>query len=111
MATETDVIASIQGLSQTEVREWVQFGWVTPSKSSSGYYFTDIDVARIQLILDLRSNLQINNDAVPIVLSLIDQVHGLRHELRSLARAVETQHKDVQRSILNTLKANIDESE
>ena len=57
-------------------------------------------MARVRLILELRSDLHINDDALPAVLSLIDQVYGLRRELRSLARAVENEEADVRRRIV-----------
>jgi chaperone modulatory protein CbpM len=46
--------------------------------------FSDIDLARAQLIGDLRSDLGVNDEAVPIVLDLIDQIHGLRRLVREL---------------------------
>jgi chaperone modulatory protein CbpM len=41
-------------------------------------------MARAQLIQDLRRDLGVNDEAIPIILDLIDQVHGLRRLLRGL---------------------------
>ena len=102
MISENEVINKLQGVSRTRLRVWVKRGWVSPSKTGAEYYFRDIDVARLDLIRQLQIDMAINNEAVPIVLSLIDQIHGLRYELKTLAQAVEAQHKDIQGAILKT---------
>lgn len=42
---------------------------------------------------------------MPIVLSLMDQVYGLRQELRRLAQAVEAQPDAVKQAILRSAAA------
>jgi chaperone modulatory protein CbpM len=44
---------------------------------------------------DLRDDLGLDEGAIPVVLSLVDQLYGMRRELRALARAVEQQPPDV----------------
>ena len=46
--------------------------------------FSDIDLARARLIADLRGDLGVNDEAIPVVLDLIDQIHGLRRLVREL---------------------------
>jgi chaperone modulatory protein CbpM len=41
-------------------------------------------MARAQLIHDLRHDFGVNDEAVPLILDLIDQVHGLRRLLRDV---------------------------
>jgi len=110
MISEQEVIMRVQGLSLVHIQKWVNYGWISPSHGPKGFHFSDIDIARLQLIHELRNDLAVNTEAIPIVLSLIDQVHGLRHKLRSLARAVEAQHTDIQLSILQALKKNSDDT-
>ena len=100
MISEKEVINKLQGVSRTRLRIWIKRGWVSPSKTGPEYYFRDIDVARLDLIRQLQMDMAINNEAVPVVLSLIDQIHGLRYELKTLAQAVEAQHEDIQGAIL-----------
>lgn len=102
MLGETEVVALVQGLSRRRLRQWVQSGWVLPASGERGARFSDIDVARARLILHLQQDLKIGADAVPIVLSLMDQVYGLRRELRRLARAVEAQPETVKQAILRS---------
>jgi chaperone modulatory protein CbpM len=102
MLGETEVVALVQGLSRRRLRQWVQAGWVLPAQGEGGSGFSEIDVARARLILHLQRELKIGADAVPIVLSLMDQVYGLRQELRRLARAVEAQPDAVKQAILRS---------
>jgi chaperone modulatory protein CbpM len=63
---------------------WIDAGWLRPHGSRSSREFSDIDVARARLIGDLRGDLGVNDEAVPVVLDLIDQIHGLRRLVREL---------------------------
>jgi chaperone modulatory protein CbpM len=63
---------------------WIEAGWLRPHGSQSSREFSDIDVARARLIGDLRGDLGVNDEAVPVVLDLIDQIHGLRRLVREL---------------------------
>jgi chaperone modulatory protein CbpM len=63
---------------------WIEAGWLLPSGSRSSREFSEIDLARARLIGDLRSGLGVNDAAVPVVLDLIDQIHGLRRLIRGL---------------------------
>lgn len=47
---------------------------------------SETDYARARLVLDLKS-MGANDEAIPIILDLIDQMHGLRRQLRLLASA------------------------
>lgn len=102
MLDEADVLAMVQGLTRRRLRQWVQSGWVLPARGDRGARFSDIDVARVRLILHLQREMKISSDTVPLVLSLMDQVYGLRQELRRLARAVEAQPETVKQAILRT---------
>ena len=57
-------------------------------------------MARVRLIHDLRHGMDVGEDAVPLVLSLLDQVYELRSRLKSVLHAVEAQPSDVQLAIL-----------
>jgi chaperone modulatory protein CbpM len=63
---------------------WIEAGWLRPQGSQSSREFSDIDLARARLIGDLRGNLGVNDEAVLVVLDLIDQIHGLRRLVREL---------------------------
>jgi chaperone modulatory protein CbpM len=50
--------------------------------------FSDVDLARAQLIRDLREDLGVNDEGVSVILHLLDQMHGLRSSMRDLLAEV-----------------------
>lgn len=72
----------VSGLEADVLRDWVLAGYVRADTQPEGFlHFQEIDVARVRLILDLRENLALNDDALPVVLSLLDQLYALRRRL------------------------------
>jgi chaperone modulatory protein CbpM len=94
------VTALFPGLSQVELIGWVEQGWVMPETAATGLVFHEIDVARVRLIHDLRSDMDVGEDAIALVLSLLDQVYELRSRMKSVLHVLETQPPDVQAAIL-----------
>jgi hypothetical protein len=61
-------------VSEGEVTRWIEQSWVLPVEEDGKLLFDDIDRARIQLIVELRRDLEVNEEAIPVVLRLLDQV-------------------------------------
>ena len=97
---EREVVATIGTLHLRELRLWVRQGWIRPAQGESGPLFDDLDIARVRLICDLRGGMAVPAEAIPMVLSLLDQVHGLRAELRALAEAIQRQPEDTRKAVL-----------
>jgi len=55
----------------TEVRHFVEQGWVLATKEAATHRFDDADLARVKLIHELRQDMAVNDEAVPIVLRLL----------------------------------------
>ena len=66
----------ICGPSCEEITHYIEEEWITPFEENA---FDDEDVERIRLIHDLIENLGVNEDSVPIILHLIDQIHALQN--------------------------------
>lgn len=94
------VAALFPDLTQVELTTWVERGWIVPDAGEGGLAFREIDVARVRLIRDLRRGMDVAEDAMPLVLSLLDQVYELRSRLKLVMRAVEAQPRDVQLAVL-----------
>jgi len=75
--------------STEELDIWIAEGWLAPTLSGGRETFMEIDLARAQLISDLRRDLGVNEEAVPIILDLVDQVCALRRILRPLLRGAD----------------------
>jgi chaperone modulatory protein CbpM len=98
------VTALFADLPDIELIGWVERGWVHPDSVESGFVFREIDVARVYLIHDLRREMEISEDTIPLVLSLLDQVYELRSRLRTVLRAVEQQPQDVREALRAALE-------
>lgn len=77
------------GLAREELLLWVERRWVLPTQESGDYVFSEADLARVQMIVDLRRDLAIDDEAMPVVLDLLDRLHGLRHQMRELLSAIQ----------------------
>jgi len=82
------------------LRTWVDASWLIPQQEE----FSEADVARAELIRDLRNDLGVNDDGVEVILNLLDQIHGLRQTLNDLIQAVRGQPETVQQRIAAILR-------
>lgn len=104
MLNEAQVVSLIETVTVEELRGWVTAGWIAPAHGQSGLVFDELDIARVRLVCELRGELAVPEDAVPLVLSLLDQVHGLRRELRSLGEAVDAQPDHIRTAVLSVYR-------
>lgn len=79
------VVSQTSGLRRRDLERWITNSWVRPDGSPDGWVFHEIDVARVRLIQTLRDELDVDEEALPVVLSLLDQIYDLRRRLRALA--------------------------
>ena len=101
MSDRTDELCARLRVTRVEYEQWVAAGWVCPR---GGEPESKADEARLRLVADLRRDLGIGPEAVPVILSLLDQLHGLRRRLRQVGEAIEAQPEEVRREIVATLK-------
>jgi chaperone modulatory protein CbpM len=96
MLSERDVVARVQHLTVTRLRVWVRQGWIRPAPTQG---FSEADIARAALIRDLEDQLGFAEEDVPVLLSLIDQIHGLRSELKGLIEALDELPEDARATV------------
>ncbi|WP_292524180.1 MerR family transcriptional regulator [Methyloceanibacter sp.] len=88
MLTEEDVVARVSRLTVTRLRVFVSEGFIKPETDTQPAY-SEADLARAALICNLEDELGFDQEDVPVLLSLIDQIHGLRAELQGFVEAIE----------------------
>jgi chaperone modulatory protein CbpM len=104
MIGERDLLAMIERLEADALRHWIELGWITPEPGDAGYTFDDPDVARVRLICDLCYDLEVGEESLPIILSLIDQLHDARRTLRAFASVVDEQPDEIRTRIAARLR-------
>ena len=93
------VVAHFTNLDATELERWIAHRWVRPEPAGEDWVFHDIDLARIRLVYDLRYELDVTEDCVPLVLDLLDQIYELRSGLSSIGRAIAAQPPEIRQAI------------
>jgi chaperone modulatory protein CbpM len=73
--------------------EWVEAGWLIPDQIDTGRRYSEVDLARAHLIRDLR-DLGVNDEGIPVILDLIDQIYGIRRMLRGLLSTIKAQQQE-----------------
>jgi chaperone modulatory protein CbpM len=89
MITIDVLVSQTAGLNRAELERWIFNDWVRPGSIGETLSFDEIDIARVILIQELRDDLEVNDAALPIVLSLIDQLYDLRRHMRLLGEVMQ----------------------
>lgn len=83
------------------VETWIEAGWLTPRQEAEIRHFSEIDLARAELIRDLIHDMGVNEEGVTVILDLVDQLHGVRLALREILSAVAAQPEPTRRRIID----------
>ena len=83
-----DILARTQ-LERGQLVAWIEEGWIAPVKDNDRFLFDEIDAARVNFICELMRDMSIGEEAVPVVLSLVDQLNALRGTLKQVLLAAE----------------------
>jgi chaperone modulatory protein CbpM len=94
-------------LDAAALTAWIEAGWLVPRRDQEAQDFSEADLARARLIRDLQRDMGVNEEAIPIILGLIDQVHGLRQMLRGVATAVCAQPQDMRQRIIAEVRSTV----
>ena len=105
MISETEIVARFTRLEVHVLQRWIAAGWVRPRESGAGFLFDEADVARTHLICDLSFDMELRDEELAIVLSLIDRLNGTRTILHALTAAVQSQPEPVRDAIVAGMRA------
>jgi chaperone modulatory protein CbpM len=101
--SETEVVARVRGLTVARLRAFVAADCVAPTEHEGRLGFREVDVARLRLLEELVEDFDLDEDAAAVVVALVDQIHGLRRQLRRLAEAVAAEHPEIRARIRDRL--------
>jgi chaperone modulatory protein CbpM len=80
-------------IDRQTLQVWIKEEWLLPKESAEGWIFNELDLARANLIIDLRENMGVNDAGLEVILHLLDQMHGLR---RAMSELLGSSHEDAQ---------------
>jgi chaperone modulatory protein CbpM len=84
------------GVDSGCIHSFVEREWILPASregakpESEGasapaeHYLDDCDLARARFILELRETFGANDESIPIILHLLDQIHSLRERMMQI---------------------------
>ncbi|NOC85353.1 hypothetical protein [Ruegeria sp. HKCCD6428] len=101
--TEKELIETVTRLTSDRLTEYLAAEIVIPEQSDQGLVYQNIDVARLELACELHEQYDMEADALSMMISLIDQLHGLRAELREVLNAIEAQPEPVRQQLVKVI--------
>lgn len=97
--SETEVVARVEGLTVTRLRAFVATRCLAPIEHEGRLAFGEADLARARLLAELALDFELDEEAAALVVSLLDQIHGLRRRLRLLGEALTEEPEEVRARI------------
>ena len=86
--TFAETLVQVSEISREQLESYIRSGVVQPVQSQAGPRFRDLDIARLRLVADLSEGYHLDDEALTLVLSLVDQLHGLHGDMRAILDAV-----------------------
>lgn len=101
--SEEETIAAVTRLTRTRLMTFVSAEAVRPTSGDRGPCFTRVDIARLELLCDLMEGFELEDEALSLVVALIDQLHAARADLAALAAAIAEEPPDTRRRLAQAL--------
>ena len=105
-----ELLDRFAGLDRRELTRWVENRWVLPERRERTWIFHEIDVARVELIIEVRREFAIDDEALSLMLGLLDQVYDLRRQLGRLCDALAAQPPEIQAAVKRALPRPLHEA-
>jgi len=90
-------------LDRVELTRWIENRWILPDEAGGRWVFHEVDIARVELILEIRREFAVDDDSMALVLGLLDQLYSVRRQMHRLCDALESQPPEVQELIRRAL--------
>ena len=103
MATFEEILGHCR-VERVQLTMWVERRWVRPAQTPTGFEFDAVDEARVALIKELHDDLNLEEEALDLVLSLLDQLYAARRMLRTVEDAIEALPEPLQREVRSRLR-------
>jgi chaperone modulatory protein CbpM len=101
-----EIYSSIAELKREDLEAWVDEALVAPEEREGELVLSDMACARIRLICTLHYDMEIEANALPVILDLIDQLHETRGRLNTISRAVLMQDTKIREAVLSRVRGD-----
>ena len=103
MTVTIEQVAARCRTTRDEIELWIERRWIRPARVDGRPVFSDHDIARIELICDLSQDIGIEENAIDVILPLLDQVYALRNSMRLIAEAVADLPDEARERVLSRI--------
>ncbi|MEH6391154.1 MAG: hypothetical protein V7763_05815 [Sulfitobacter sp.] len=83
-----EMIDRIGPLTPERLRHFESLRIITPVTTQRGPRYRTVDIRRITLLCELTDDFEVNEDALVIIMSLLDQLHGAHCRLDRIVQAI-----------------------
>ncbi|MBT9383596.1 hypothetical protein KM176_06985 [Pseudooceanicola sp. CBS1P-1] len=101
--SEEEAIAAVGRLDHALLARFVRTRVILPADSEAGSVYRGVDLARMELLCDLCCDFDLGDEALDMVMRLVDQLHGARGDLKALMRALGEEPEEVRLRVLGRL--------
>lgn len=103
-------VLTLCGIDRDELTQWIERRWVMPLAADGDFLFDEADLARVRMIAEFRNDLALDEEALPTVLGLVDQLYATRRRFRQLVQIICELPEEQCEAILRKLDGALDES-
>ena len=97
------VIERVTSLTADRLAHFERLRIISPVNTPQGPRYHALDLHRITLLCELTDDFEVNEDALVIIMSLLDQLHGARSQLDQLAQAIGAEPLEIKRRLSQRL--------
>jgi chaperone modulatory protein CbpM len=101
-----EIISSIAELRRKDLETWMREALIELDEHEGEQVLSDVACARVRLICTLHYDMDIEANAIPVILDLIDQLHETRGCLNAMSRAVLVQDSKIRDAVLTQVRGN-----
>jgi chaperone modulatory protein CbpM len=100
-----ELVEAIDSLRREDLEAWMRASLVHATGRPEAPEFSEAECARVRMICSLHYDMEIDADALPVVVGLVDQLHETRRQLHALSAALLDQDEDIRSLVLTRLQA------
>ncbi|MDO5603959.1 MAG: hypothetical protein Q4G25_02245 [Paracoccus sp. (in: a-proteobacteria)] len=102
--TAEELIATIEELTAPRLSHYIEIQVIRPVLSEAGETYREIDRARLRLLCSLSDDYGLDGDALSLMMSLLDEMHGLRGEMRAVMAALAEEPDEARARITTRIR-------
>ncbi|MCY0095468.1 chaperone modulator CbpM [Hoeflea ulvae] len=98
-----EIISLVPDLNREDLDRWIEDALIEAEQEAGAPALSEMQFARVRLICSLRFDMDVEEETLPVVLDLLDQLHDTRARLYTLSQAVMAQDETVKGAVLQAL--------